>query len=204
MIRSDFRFLARCLPALAGVLALSVPAISLGHEHRHGHFPINIAEARAAADAAFTAMDADGDGAVSRAEFLAAPSLRDAWPGHGKWPHGHRKHERGDAEAGAAARERWQERMAAHEAALFERLDVDGDGRLSADEFGVDEIRQAGSEVKRERLFERLDRSGSGTLSREEFGWWVDRLAAMDADGDGVVTREEARAHHKARHGSAG
>jgi Ca2+-binding EF-hand superfamily protein len=198
-------FFSRRLPVIAGALTLAaLPALALGHEHRHAKFPIDIAEARAAADAAFTALDADGDGVVSRNEFLEAADLQGIWPGHGKRLHGlHRMHGRGDAEPRAEARGQWRERRDAMDEALFERLDVDGDGRLSADEFGSEEIRQARSEIKRERLFERLDRSGSGTLSRDEFGWWVDRLEAMDADGDGVVTHEEAQTHRRARSGAA-
>ena len=73
---------------------------------------------------------------------------------------------------------------------VFERLDADGDGRVTQAE--IDEGRQG-------RLAE-FDRDGDGSLSLEEFeGLWmavmrermVDRFQALDADGDGSVTSEE-------------
>lgn len=194
----------RHLPALTGILALSWSALTVADVHRHGPFPIEIAEARAAAEAAFENLDEDGDGMVSRSEFMSAPSLRGAWPGHGEGPHGrHRMHGPINPDAPEAARAAGRERREAHDEALFQRLDTDGDGVLSPEEFGSGEIRQARSGMTRERLFERLDQSGSGALSREEFTGWLARLEAMDADGNGVVTREEAKAHPRAGRGAA-
>jgi hypothetical protein len=81
----------------------------------------------------------------------------------------------------------------------FGRLDGDGDGLLSRDEFDAAKLRAAQHAERQERLFARLDADGSGGLAREELPDPTRRLAAMDADGDGMVTRAEARAHREAR-----
>lgn len=48
-----------------------------------------------------------------------------------------------------------------------------------------------------EARFQTLDADRSGGLSREELPDPSRRLEAMDSDGDGTVTREEARAHRQ-------
>ncbi|MFN3615719.1 MAG: EF-hand domain-containing protein, partial [Rubrimonas sp.] len=104
--------------------------------------------------------------------------------------------------------------------AMFERMDQDGDGAISREEFEaaapMARIRAmaeqtpldrdafaaemaADAAARAARMFERLDRDGDGLLSAEELApRRPERRAAMfdriDADGDGVVTREEAEA----------
>jgi Ca2+-binding EF-hand superfamily protein len=53
--------------------------------------------------------------------------------------------------------------------------------------------------LHRERMFDRLDRNGDGVLSADELPDPIARLEAMDADGDGTVTAEEARAFRQSR-----
>jgi Ca2+-binding EF-hand superfamily protein len=195
----------------AGTLALSWSAQTLADQKHGPEFPISIAEARAAFDARFDALDADGDGVISRSEFMDAPAAarHGGWAHHGKRGPGMRLHGRKGGEHTLVAdeggnderRDAWEAKRAELDAQVFARLDTDGDGQLSEDEFGARELREARREMVQERMFDRLDRDGSGTLSRAELGVWLNRLEAMDADADGTVTREEARAHRQARRG---
>lgn len=48
------------------------------------------------------------------------------------------------------------------------------------------------------RMFEEGDKNGDGILSKEEFvSGAEERFTKIDADGDGQVTKEEAKAHHE-------
>lgn len=199
---------ARFLTAIVGAAALSWSAVSLADHHR-SKFPISIAEAEVAAEARFAEMDTDGDGQISRSEFAQAPMQRH----HGGWSQRHKlgvegagsghgsAHRRGPEGHTTEQREAMREAM---DAELFERLDEDGDGQLSEAEFSAGAVNSARHEMLRERLFDRLDKDGSGTLTRAELPNPVDRLKAMDADGDGIVTQEEARAFYRARRDSDG
>jgi Ca2+-binding EF-hand superfamily protein len=82
----------------------------------------------------------------------------------------------------------------------LERLDSNGDGRISFDEF------QMPPEGRGPR-FERADSDGDGAVSRDEMQAAArdkyeraqqqlgERFDAMDADGNGVVTPEERRTY---------
>lgn len=86
---------------------------------------------------------------------------------------------------------------------IIERMDTDGDGRVSREEFNP----------RRGSPFNRVDGNGDGVVTLDEINQHIaDRMAEMaerhaemqsrmqdfftgaDADGDGMVTREEARA----------
>lgn len=108
-----------------------------------------------------------------------------------------------------------------HRAALVERFDQDGDGRLSAEEREAAQAalgqRRAKGRGRLAELKKRFDKDGDGRLSEEEraaareFAWQKveerlegmkvehpERYAKIDADGNGTVTREEARAAKEA------
>ena len=104
----------------------------------------------------------------------------------------------------------------ARAAERFTAIDADGDGSVSADEFNADDVRpprfmrrgkpgqdRDGSKpdkaAMKERLFARLDADQDGFLSQAEFGEPVERLRAMDANGDGQVDRDERRSGHRKR-----
>ncbi len=177
------RFIAPLRGAiLLGAVTATAAFAALADGHRP-EFPLSVADARERADARFQAMDSDGSGEISPAELAAAPG-----PEHrGRHP-GWKRHGRTDDDAGFSEE---------GDGALFDALDDDADGTLSRTEFSAERLREARREHARSRLFERLDRDGSGGLSRAELPDMSRRLAAMDADGDGTVTREEARAHHR-------
>lgn len=85
------------------------------------------------------------------------------------------------------------------QARMFERLDVNQDGKISAEEMGAPHI---------DRLKE-ADANGDGVLSKEELADHVTRRAAerraarmaqrLDIDGDGEVTIEELENHQAKR-----
>lgn len=106
-------------------------------------------------------------------------------------------------------------------AAMFERADLDGDGRITRAEMGsmrderfrridadgdglltVAELTAKGHEKagrRAERMLERADENGDGAISSAEFAALADRRAAhmferVDANGDGALDRAEVEA----------
>ena len=188
--------------ALSGALVLTLTGgAQAARDHRGPEFPISVAEAKNRAEAGFQEMDADGNGEISPAEWAAAPMARRFGLG-GSHHHGkshHKRHQLSDEQ-----RAEWREKREARREAfdeemnesLFSRLDEDGDGQLSRAEFDTTKMREARRAAMHERVFARLDDDDSGGLSRDELPDMSRWLEAMDTDGDGTVTREEARAHH--------
>ena len=170
---------------------------------------IDLSELQAAEEKRFAAADTDGDGLVSAEEF-AAVDLRQLSAGirmqgdRGNW----QGRAAGDDRRGPgrdALRQRLEQRRAEIEERLaeqekrrqeartrdFETADADGDGQLSADEYG--DMPATLRATRQRQMFARLDENGDGVLTPEEFPSMVDRLTTLDADGDGLVTRDEMR-----------
>lgn len=108
----------------------------------------------------FAAVDADGDGKLTRAEMMAHAKARfDAadTDGNGKLSAGEIK-----AQAAARSeemREMRSERMASR---MIERMDADDDGEISFDEM-------PGQQSRAGMMFGQLDNDGDGAISSEEF-----------------------------------
>lgn len=83
----------------------------------------------------------------------------------------------------------------------FERADADGDGAVSRDEMiAMDDGAQERGEQHRERRLQRFDETDSDGNGVVDRNEAQDQaFGRMDADGDGFVTDEEARAMHEAR-----
>jgi len=133
---------------------------------------------QARSDRLFDAADADDDGMVTQAEFMAAEHPRGAHGrGRGRGP--------GPGPEMAA--------MGAEiNANVFTALDTDGSGEISAEEFT--RIHEVMRQVMKTRMFERLDANGDGVLHRDELSPRHARMQALDVDGDGKVTRDEIQA----------
>ena len=170
---------------------------------------IDLSEIQAVEEKRFAAADTDGDGLVSAEEFatvdlrqfsasMRTQGDRGSWKGRAA-----RGGQRGPGRD--ARRQRMEQRRAEIEERLaehdkrrqeartrdFETADADGDGQLSADEY--DDMPATLKATRQHQLFARLDENGDGVLTPEEFPSMVDRLTALDADGDGLVTRDEMR-----------
>ena len=171
---------------------------------------IDLKELQAAEEKRFAAADADGDGLVSAEEF-AAVDPRQLSAGVRGWGDrgGGQRRMAGDGRRGperAAVRQRMEQRRAEIEKRRtegekrrqeartrdFETADSDGDGKLSSEEYG--DMPATLKATRQREMFARLDENEDGVLTPEEFPSMVGRLQALDADGDGLVTREEVRA----------
>jgi Ca2+-binding EF-hand superfamily protein len=148
-------------------------------------------------EARFKAMDEDGDGAVTLEEMKAAV-------GGGKGPGapgkgGLRGDKNGD---GKVTREEFK---GSDEA--FRGLDKNADGAITPDELPKDRPGKGGPPPGGQEpadgmpppagpmggLFAALDKDGDGRLARNEFPGGDDKWRALDENGDGWVTPDEAR-----------
>lgn len=129
------------------------------------------AEWKAKAEARFVAADADRDGRLDRVEAQSAG-----------------------------------ERLARH----FDRLDADADGELTREELAKARHGRSGPGRHGGRAFlaglvKGMDDDGDGAISRAELGdkvpEWVAQFAAIDADSDGRLGRDELRAHVRQHRG---
>lgn len=133
----------------------------------------------------FTMLDVDGDGIISRQEYLTRPERAAAALGRA-----------GDDALVSLAR-------TAHER-VFESMDADGDGRVTFAEYEAWAGDRAFDEVCRPALgslFDLADADGDGHLDRAEFTRLRHALGnpadnareafdALDEDGDGRVDRD--------------
>lgn len=131
--------------------------------------------------------DANGDGKLSEAEFFAGM-----------------KEDRPDppAEPPAGGGGQYAKFLEADSGEVFLRLDANGDGKLTREEFAKGHAllrAQVGAGQKAgpagpggaAALLPALDRDGDGKLSKEEIAAASASLLALDKDGDGALNRRE-------------
>ncbi len=82
--------------------------------------------------------------------------------------------------------------------AIFARLDRNGDGVVSTDEvIARQQLMQMQSELRQARLAltaARMDADADGAITLQDFSARLDLFAFADADGDGGISAEEAAA----------
>lgn len=170
-----------------------------GDSHRQPKLPINIEEAKAHAAEMFAKVDEGADGKITFEEFKAADLDRRRGRMHRRhmmmrsaMAHGdHAGDYAGDhaSEFDDAASELQRNRRAEHRDALFAAADIDHDGTLSPDEFA--DLRNVRSSMAKRKAFDRLDTDDSQYLTIDEFPPHVHKIEALDANGDGEITRDE-------------
>ncbi|MFJ7147128.1 EF-hand domain-containing protein [Streptomyces sp. NPDC100445] len=138
----------------------------------------------AARDRVFRTLDADGDGVITREEYLVRPERAAARLGRGV-----------NDPLVAVARSR-------HER-VYDSMDGDGDGRVTFEEYAAWAGAHTFDDVCRQALGSLFDLADAdGMLVREEFtrlrevlgnsaGNAGEAFDALDADGDGRVHRDE-------------
>jgi len=178
----------------AAVLAIGGAAVALSQPpdapHGDWKFPISIADAEAKAAEAFSRIDADASGTISKAEFAAADMPMDH---DGPRPRHHPRGRYADDDASGMHSEE-------HEAEYFQALDTDGNGQLSPAEFSREHRHEVHRSLMKSHAFEHMDTDHDGELSKSEFPGRLARLKELDADGNGEVTRDELRDGMRARH----
>ena len=166
-------------------------------------------------------LDAAGNGYVTQDEFVAAAKTRFAKldrNGDGKLTPDELDMPRGD-KAPSPQRAQFAQRRfdkldsnhdgvvtlneyVAEAVAKFNKLDVAGNGRVTAEEIANSPTAHERAEHVAEHIAKRLDTNGDGTVSRDEFlAAAKQRFAKLDRNGDGFITADEIGQRHWARNG---
>jgi hypothetical protein len=108
--------------------------------------------------------------------------------------------ENGDGSIDAAEAAAWHD-------LVFAAMDENDDGALTLEEFmalrmgggaGMNSLRQQARQEQKAARFPEMDADGDGILSRQEFmSGGESHLLAADGDGDGLVSFEEFRSNHR-------
>jgi len=198
---------------LAGLLSGNVASAK---DHRLGGLPLNLddvqAKFEAKSQARFQESDADGSGTLNIDEFSSARTPAEHADGEKLTRRELRRQIRREHSAGNRAKPNKhprgmhrrlfgkhldeETRHALREATRRERftlLDTNQDGVLSELEY-AQANRETSKLARRRALFNHLDVNADGELTQAEMPQPIERLRAADANGDGLLTREEMRA----------
>ncbi len=199
-------------------------------EQRQARMAQRQAERKAHFEQRFKQADADGSGAIDRAEAekalphlaqrfdridankdgqLTAEELIAARKAHSRHDMAQR-FKQADSDGDGAVSRAEAEKALPHLAQRFDRVDANKDGRVTLEEVNV--ARKAAMQAHFEQRFKRADSNSDGKISRAEAEQAMPRLVRhfdrIDADKDGQVTIEEMatarKAHFEQRRGHRG
>ena len=187
---------------LSGATQAGAPNEARRYTSKGPSGPIALADAEINLNDRFNTADTDDSESISLEEFAAAAEARGVERSFAdrrfKMMRRHQgRNGNGDSTGNG-------ERRAAFEADLFNAMDLDGNGELSADEASAANRKAASRTLMVGKRFAKLDSNDDGQLDRTEFSAQLDWLRMADADANGEVTREEMRAHAKAARESRG
>jgi Ca2+-binding EF-hand superfamily protein len=97
-----------------------------------------------------------------------------------------------------------KEEFIAHNTQMAERkfsyMDKDSDGLVSSDEFDTARMKKYGRRPGGKRIFEHIDGDGNGTLTQQEsFTAWSNWFQRIDTNGDKVVSSDEVQAYRESK-----
>jgi Ca2+-binding EF-hand superfamily protein len=216
----------KILIASAGIAALAAAAAGIAQTAQTrppvaADGSVRVSDMRQRADARFEALDANKDNKISRQELQdRRGDMRNGRGPRVRGPRGGPAGGRGGAMFGGADANRdgivTQSEITANAAQRFQRIDANHDGRIVREEMqalrggfggergGPGRFGARGGRGGQGRLA-MLDADRDGTISRGEFQRaQADRIARLDANRDGKVTREERRASRPGRSGPGG
>ncbi len=196
MIRFSKKPLMIALGAAALTLSVSAMARPPFAPSSNGGGDVTIADVEAKQAERIAKIDTDGNGLISLAEFLAGKASRPHEAGfHGRPPSPGMG---GPGMRGAMGAD-FDIDFETVEDSVFAELDSDNSSTLSRSEFTRDRVEVARGNAFRKAVFAELDTNNDGSLSSDEMPNPVERLRALDTDGDGTVTREERKTHWQNR-----
>ena len=171
------------LVAIAPAMAQTAPAASMQAPHaQHGAAMQGHSRAQLGVHVAamFQRLDANRDGVVTREESQAAKGDRSA--------------RKGGKQGGQAERRanRSPEQRSENRAAMFDRLDANGDGRLSRAEFTAAPARQDRRMAGRNDGQEKAAKGAKGRGGMGRMGLGGHMFEMADANRDGRLTMPEA------------
>lgn len=143
-------------------------------------------------DTSFRQHDKNGDGILAGAEITPAEPLTDNEDPSDDWQEWWEFHQ-GQLESGAFdGLDQNDDQMVSRDEwagsfALFDRLDRDHNGSITQQEYEDREYRG----ITREALFGKMDANGNGRLEPSEWWWSRDAFALVDRDSNGWITPEE-------------
>jgi Ca2+-binding EF-hand superfamily protein len=175
----------------AGGTSLMIAALVLAAPEED-RFPISVDALHAKSTEIFSRVDADGDGLISFDEFAGHdPKHRGRHSDRHRRGADYRGEEGERSSRHETAMSRYQTAMSQMDPALFESLDSNANGVIEASEFSSRALAEARASIMKQQTFARMDVNDDSVLTPEEFP--PSRLAGLDTDGDGEITREEMR-----------